>query len=169
MSGSEAVGTRAPTPVWTAALAAGAIASITYLVLEMLTLPLFTGASPWDLMRMVAALVWGPNVLPPPSTFDGTIVVSALLVHIALSLVYAVAFVIMFRGLPTPWIHVAGIIFGIALYLLNFHVFTAFFPWFVAARGILTLVLHAIFGLIVAWTYVAFSRLATRTYPRGSA
>lgn len=156
-------------PVWSAALAAGAIASIVFLVLEMLLLPLAAGMSPWVATRMIAAILLGQGVLPPPATFDPLVFFVALLLHLALSLLYALVFVRLLWRLRTSSLLLAGIAFGIVLYLVNFHVFTLLFPWFTELRGLPSLVVHAVFGLVVAWVYSAFSRLSTRRYPRGSA
>ncbi len=156
-------------PVWTAALAAGAIASIAFLVLELLLLPLVAAMSPWTAIRMIAAIPLGQGVLPPPATFDPLIFIVALLLHIALSLLYALVFVRLLWRLGTSSLLLAGVAFGIVLYIVNFHVFTLVFPWFAELRGVPSLVVHAVFGLMVAWIYIAFSRLSTRRYPRGSA
>ncbi len=156
-------------PVWSAALAAGAIASIAFLVLEMLLLPLVAGLSPWTALRMIAAIPLGQGVLPPPATFDAVVFFVALLLHLALSLLYALLFVRLLWRLSSSSLLLAGAAFGIVLYLVNFHVFTLMFPWFAELRGLPTLVVHTLFGLIVAWVYIAFSRLSTRRYPRGSA
>lgn len=169
MSAVDAADAPSARPVWTAALAAGAIASIAFLVLELLLLPLVASMSPWTAIRMIAAIPLGQGVLPPPATFDPLIFTVALLLHIALSLLYALLFVRLLWRLSASSFLLAGVAFGIMLYIVNFHVFTLVFPWFAELRGVPSLVVHAVFGLMVAWIYIAFSRLSTRRYPRGSA
>ena len=59
------------------ALVAGIIASIVFQVLEIVLIPLFGGGSPWGPARMIAAMVMGRGVLPPPDTFSLMIVLVA--------------------------------------------------------------------------------------------
>ena len=55
---------------WKAALWAGIVAGFVFMVLEMLLVQLVGGGSMWGPPRMMAAMVMGRGVLPPPATFD---------------------------------------------------------------------------------------------------
>ena len=77
---------------WKAATWSGIIAGFVFLVLEMVMVPLFGGGSLWGPPRMMAAIVLGKGVLPPPATFDFGIVMVAMGLHLVLSIVYAVIF-----------------------------------------------------------------------------
>jgi hypothetical protein len=46
-----------------------------------------------------------------------------------------------------------GVVFGSALYLLNFHGMAYFFPWMAELRGWATFIGHLVFGLTVVMTY----------------
>lgn len=51
-----------------------------------------------------------------------------------------------------------GAIFGLVLYLVNFYLFTAVFPWFAMARNWISVFSHIAFGLLAGWVYVAVRR-----------
>ena len=46
-----------------------------------------------------------------------------------------------------------GIVFGVALYIVNLYGFTAIFPWFAQARGWIALIAHGVFGVMVTSVY----------------
>ncbi|MGA8147390.1 MAG: hypothetical protein WB870_07435 [Gallionellaceae bacterium] len=46
--------------------------------------------------------------------------------------------------------YVAGVGFGVALYVVNLYGFTAIFPWFAQSRGWITLIAHGVFGFLRA-------------------
>jgi hypothetical protein len=143
-------------PNWRASVAAGVIAGAVFVVLEMLLVPIVLGGSPWDPPRMIAAIVMGEGVLPQPgqpSPFDAGVLMVALLVHFALSIIYALilaaVIVRMSRG---PAIGM-GLLFGLVLYAVNFYGFTTLFPWFAMARNWVSVFAHLVFGLVTAWAY----------------
>ncbi len=143
---------------WRATIWAGLIAGAVFMALEMMLVPLFLGDSAWAPPRMIAAIILGRDVLPPPATFDFGIMMAALLVHFTLAIIFAfiLALVVAHTGAGTAVI--VGAAFGIVLYVINFYGFTALFPWFAMARNILSLVLHAVFGAVLGWSYKAISR-----------
>lgn len=137
-----------------AAIWAGLVAGIVFLVLEMIMVPVFGGGSPWGPPRMMAAIVLGEGVLPPPATFDLGIILVAIGLHLVLSIVYATVFaVVIGRMNPVPAL-VVGVIGGLILYLVNFYGFTGLFPWFAMARNWISIFGHVVFGLAVAGTYL---------------
>jgi hypothetical protein len=107
--------------------------------------------------RLTAAIVMDPRVLPPPSSFDGSIFAVATLVHFALSIAYGLVLcaVLSLAGerLGRLWRLIAGAAFGLILYAVNMHGFTVAFPWFAVARGGITLTTHAVFGMAVVAAY----------------
>lgn len=109
--------------------------------------------------RLTAAIVMGREVLPPPATFDATIMVVATLVHFALSIAYGLSLSAILSRLGArlgwPRCLLAGMAFGVALYAVNMYGFTLVFPWFAAARDWITLAAHAVFGAVVAIVYAA--------------
>jgi hypothetical protein len=72
---------------WKAATWSGIIAGFVFLALEMVMVPVFAGGSPWGPPRMMAAIVLGEGVLPPPATFDLGVIMAAMGLHFVLSIV----------------------------------------------------------------------------------
>lgn len=142
---------------WKAAVWAGLIAGAVFLIAEMGLVALM-GNSPWGPPRMMAAIVMGKEVLPPPATFDMGIVMMAMLVHFILSIVLAAIFAPFMTTLGMPMSLLVGVVFGLVVYTVNFYGFTALFPWFAMARNMVTIVSHAIFGLALAWAYKTLQR-----------
>lgn len=154
---------------WKAALWAGLVAGLAFLAVEMLLVATLAGESPWGPPRMIAAILLGQDVLPPPAGFDPVVALAALAIHIGLSLILAlpICWLIAQRRLGLWASAGAGGVYGLVVYLVNFYGFTALFPWFAEARTPITLVAHILFGLVLGWTYHAlavrhFARLAGR-------
>ncbi|MCA1749143.1 MAG: hypothetical protein LC634_06290 [Sphingomonadales bacterium] len=140
---------------WRAAIWAGLIAGLVFLVLEMTLVATIGGGSPWGPPRMMAAMVMGKGVLPPPATFDMTIVMVAMAVHFFLSVALAAIFgllVGMFSR-TLPIMLGLGLVFGLGVYAIDFYLFTGLFPWFAMARNAITLLSHAVFGIVIGWVY----------------
>jgi hypothetical protein len=137
---------------WSTAVLAGVIAGTSATLVQVLLWLVFTDAFPAILFRdarLTAALVLGSSVLPPPVTFDTGIMLAATLIHFALSVVYAALLARLTSGLENIPALLAGAAFGIVLYFINLYGFTAVFPWFAQARGWITLIAHAVFGVTV--------------------
>lgn len=150
-----------------AAALSGVIAGAVFLAAEMALVALLMGESPWAPPRMMAAIVQGPGVLPPPATFDAGIVAVAMLVHFGLSVALGVAFAVL-HGLlkaSTTIAIVAGVVFGLAVYVVDFYVLTAVFPWFAMARNMISIFAHALFGLVLGWSYHRLARTAVAADP----
>lgn len=143
---------------WRAAVWAGVIAGAVFMALEMIMVPLFLAGSPWAPPRMMAAIVMGEGVLPPPATFDLGIFVTALVVHFALSIIYLLILAWIIRTLTLGTALLVGAAFGLALYLINFYGFTAIFPWFAMARNWVSVFAHVVFGLTGAWAYKGLAK-----------
>lgn len=157
-------------PDWSAAATAGFAACAFFCAVEMLAVLLVTGQSPWIPPRMVAAILLGTGVLPPPATFDVTIVAAALAVHfmlgIGLGLILG-AIVAPFRlDSDVVTVSIAGGVFGLVIYLFNFHVMTGVFPWFAASRGWLMLAGHLVFGAFAGYMYWLLAQIDERPSPR---
>jgi uncharacterized membrane protein YagU involved in acid resistance len=70
---------------------------------------------------------------------------TAMVVHFALSIVYGLIFAWIASYLPMSRgvAILAGAAFGLALYLINFYpIAAAFFPWFAMARNWISIVSH---------------------------
>jgi hypothetical protein len=148
---------------WKAAIWAGIVAGLVFLVLEMLLVQLVGGGSMWGPPRMMAAIVMGRVILPPPATFDAGMFIVAMIVHFVLSLVYAFIFAwILSRWLMTMTsAAIGGLVFGLVIYAVNFYGFTAVFPWFAEARNWITILSHVIFGVTLGVVYEPLARIAS--------
>ncbi len=142
------------------ALKASVIAAIVFLMAEMAMVALIEGQSPFGPPRMMAAIVMGRDVLPPPATFDLAIMMVAMMVHLGLSMVLGIVWGLVHSALGlSKWVAVGvAAVFGLLLYVVNFYGFTALFPWFEMARGTVSAVGHAIFGIALAWAYSGYVR-----------
>ncbi|MFN3565758.1 MAG: hypothetical protein ACK4V1_07220 [Burkholderiaceae bacterium] len=151
---------------WRSALAAGLIGGVAYLLMQALWTPLRTGENLWTWMNMSGAIVLGSGALQARDTFDLPVLIVALLVHFALALVYgAVLALLLSRGdtgalrwrlVPTTAV---GALFGLALYALNYHVFTLWFPWFAELRHGVTIFNNVVFGAATAFAYAQLLRV----------
>lgn len=108
--------------------------------------------------RLTAAIVLGRSVLGTSTGFDPIVMGVATLVHAALSLAYAAVLAIVVRNMSLWAALFAGGVFGLILYGVNLHAFTAIFPWFIAVRGAITLVAHLVFGVTAAAVYHVVKR-----------
>ena len=149
---------------WKAAIWSGLIAGAIFLMVEMAMVAWLQGESPWGPPRMMAAIVQGESVLPPPATFDLGIVAVAMMVHLALSVALGFVFAILHGLLDMTLARAiaAGTLFGLVVYFIDFHIMTAFFPWFAMARNMVSLVGHAVFGLALGWAYHRLARASRR-------
>jgi hypothetical protein len=145
---------------WKAAIWAGIAAGVVFLILEMLLVQFFQPMSMWAPPRMIAAIAMGQGVLPPPDTFDAMVVMVALVVHFVLAIIYAfiLGWIVSRWDLGLGAASIAGLVFGLALYVVNFYGFTAVFPWFADARGWIAIFAHAMFGLVLGLVYEPIER-----------
>ncbi|MDC0886208.1 hypothetical protein OAS19_00240 [Altererythrobacter sp.] len=140
------------------AIISGVLAGIVFLMAEMVMLAM-AGQSPFGPPRMMAAMVMGEGVLPPPATFDLMIMMVAMAVHMILSIAFAFVFGVIYSrmGRSMAVALLFGAVFGLVMYFLNFYVMTAVFPWFEMARGMIGIVGHVMFGLVLGWAYHKWS------------
>ena len=145
-----------------AGIAAGVVATVAQIALwwaasEPLPAMLFRDA------RLTAAIVMGRQVLPPPATFDWSIMLVATLVHFALSIAYGLTLSLLISRLSAPRSLLAGAAFGLFLYAINMYGFTFVFPWFAAARDWITATTHVVFGMVAAAVYKTWPMRISRS------
>lgn len=140
---------------WRAALIAGFVAGIVFLLLQMIGRAYQTGGSVWIAPRYIAAIVMGEDTLPPPATFDLGIFLVAFIVNLILS----VAFGLLLAAIIHEWEFwfgvVVGALFGLALYAINYYTFSRFFPWFFPVRSWVDVLSHVVFGALAGGLYEA--------------
>ena len=105
--------------------------------------------------RLVASVLLGKGVLPPPATVTAGTLLAALLVHGLLSVGFAclIAYVFHRWGLLVGIL--GGALFGLALYFVNFYTVSFFFPWFFPMRSWIMAASHVIFGALAGGIYEA--------------
>jgi hypothetical protein len=138
-----------------AALAAGVVSGIAFIVTLSVMSSVAYGDSVWVPFHRIAAMVLGPVALEDLDLLQGRVVLIGLLVHLALSALYGLAFAPLARALSpatAPWI---GAIGGMILYSVNFYGFTTLFPWMADMREPVTLFSHAVFGGLLGACYWA--------------
>lgn len=140
-----------------AVLWAGLASGVVFLTLMGIMMPLFLGTSLWAAPRMIAAITQGPGALSPIDTFDLGAVLASLIVHFALSMAYAFVFAFIGKGHSMAADAVAGVAFGLAVYVVNFYLFTVLFPWFEQMRNWVAIVSHLAYGGVLGATYAAFA------------
>jgi len=143
-------------PSASAAIAAGLVAgAVALLLLEFLAISIYD-ESPWKIFRMMAAMVRGREALDPSDEFDAGLVAIGLALHFAFAMLYSLALACLIADVPRAYAGLAGALFGIALYYANFYGFATLFPWFTSHRTVDTLLVHAVFGALVARGYWQF-------------
>jgi hypothetical protein len=91
--------------------------------------------------------VLGKSALSPNAAVDIPILLIAAGVHFSLSILFA-ALLAPAAGHWRPAASLAvGVSVGVLLYVVNLHILTALFPWFVAAHGGTILAAHVVFGV----------------------
>lgn len=136
-----------------AGVSAGIIAGLIFLALEMIMVPLFLGGSPWGPPRMIGAIVLGNGVLPPPATFDFGVVIVAVILHMILSVIYAIMIGFIIKSMSFGKALLVGAAIGLIIYFVNFYIMTGIFPWFAMARNWVSGFAHVSFGIGAAWAF----------------
>ena len=135
---------------------AGVAAGTAYIVAQVALTVLVQGGAAGEPIARIAAMLMGPDTAPPGSEFNFTVLGMALIIHLALSIAFGqlVSAVVWHRALRPALL--AGAATGLALYVLNFKLIApAAFPWFVGSVPSVTVVDHALFGLVAAAVCVA--------------
>ncbi|MCB8978541.1 MAG: hypothetical protein H6657_14055 [Ardenticatenaceae bacterium] len=138
---------------WKAAVYAGIIAGALFLLALLVGYPLATGGTPWTVFRFIGAMVLGRSVLPPPTTFDAGVVITAVLLHFALAILYTLVLAFIIHRWQMLISILGGALFGFCLYLINFFTFTTFFAWFYPARAWPFALVHILFGAVAGGVY----------------
>ncbi|MBA3771271.1 MAG: hypothetical protein H0X13_01920 [Ramlibacter sp.] len=142
---------------WGTAVWAGIVGGIVFMMLEMLLVWLAMGQSPWGPPRMIAAMVLGKDVLPPPATFSAPIMMVTMAIHMMASAAYGLVLGAIVHRMGKGAALATGAVFGlVAVYFVNFHVVAPMmFPWFTEAQNWVSVLTHVVFGAVVAAVYTA--------------
>lgn len=123
------------------------------MILKMLLVPILLGGSPWLPVRMVGAIMLGPDVISAPDRFAPGVFLLGMALHFALAIAYTALLALLVHPMSAAAATIAGIAFGFALYAINYHLFSAVFPWFESARNLLSVFVHVVFGAVAAFGY----------------
>jgi hypothetical protein len=147
---------------WKPAISSGIVAGVVATVAQVFMWLVFTNALPgifYRDARLTAAILMGQGVLPPPATFDWKVMMVATIIHFAISIAYSLLLARLLSRIGTALSLVAGSIYGLMIYGVNMYGVTAVFPWFSEARDWITAVTHVVFGVSLAGTYKALTRI----------
>ena len=140
---------------WKAAIYSGFISGIVFLLLVLFFVPAVKSWNAWVIVRYIASIFMGQEILPPPASFDLTALIIALITHTIISLGSAIllAFIIHRWGLLVGIL--GGALFGFCLYGINFYSLSYFFPWFYLIHGWAMMLSHIVFGAVAGGVYEA--------------
>lgn len=144
-----------------AAINAGIISGIIATVVQMALWRLFQEPLPEILYRdarLTAAILMGPEVLPPPASLNWKVMIVATFIHFLISVGYSVILACLIFRRDTLFSLFLGAVFGGGVYGINMYGFTVIFPWFSMARDWITFFTHIAFGVSLAGTYKWFAR-----------
>ena len=144
-----------------AALLAGLLAGVVDLAL-LAASAWAQGDNVWVNMRMTAAILMGPGVLPPPVTFDPLLFVVSTIVHFGLSLIYGLIVAWCVRKSSWTVGVMIGVAVGFAIYVVNYYLFAPLlFPWLSVQRsGLVPTLIHPVFGLVATAAYLKLRRVS---------
>lgn len=153
------------TPDWIAAAVAGFAAGAVLMVLDLLWTSFVLGDSPWRTSHMIAPIFTGADSLKSSGHgFSIGIVAAALAVHYALGIGSGLVLAAIMTPLGLDATRgralLAGVVFGLVVYLVNFHIVARVFPWLAELRGWDTVAAHLVFGCVAALLYRRFARTA---------
>lgn len=137
---------------WSAAFWAGILAGIAFLLMNMALTASYVG-SPWIVNRLIAALILGEGVLPPPATFTWGIFIVSVIVHLVLSVLAASLIATIFHRWGLLVGIIGGAVIGLAIYIVNFYALTFLAPWFFPMKSWIMLVSHVVFGALAGGIY----------------
>jgi ABC-type sulfate transport system permease subunit len=147
---------------WKAGAWAGVIAGLVFLMLEMVLVWMAQGQSPFGPPHMMAAMVLGKEVLPPPDTwapFDLKIVMTAMMIHFPVSIAYGLLGAWLVHRFDWAGGLMIGAALGLAIYIVNFYMIApVVFPWFEMGRNWIGAFSHLMFGAVLAGAYIALRR-----------
>ena len=142
---------------WRAAMIAGVIAGLVFLLVNMALAGQLLGNAQLPL-QLAAALLLGPEVMPPAVGLDGGVFMTGFGVHLVLAVAFTclIAFCLHRWGI---WVGIfGGALFGLALYSINYYFAADFIAGFAAFRSWLMAASHVIFGAVAGGLYEFLER-----------
>ena len=140
---------------WSAAVWAGVIAGIIFMLTNLILGPILLGGNIWVYIRLMASILLGEGVVAPPATFSMPALLAGLFVHFGLSIIFTMLLAAIVHRWGMKVSVIVGVLFGLAIYLINFYTFTYFYPWFFPMRSSLMIISHILFGALAGAVYEA--------------
>ena len=137
---------------WKAAMAAGLAGGLVSFTSNILLSSWVLGST-WLLTKIIASILLGEAMLPPPADFSWPVLFSSLLIHLLLSVIFAslIAIVVHQWGIIISFL--GGAMMGLAFYTIAFYTFSILFPWFFAFRSWIFLVMYVLYGAFTGSVY----------------
>ncbi len=142
---------------WRAAVIAGALAGLVFLVVNMALTGHLLGNAQLPL-QLAAALLLGPSVMPPAVGLGGSVFMTGFGVHLVLAVGFTclIAFCLHRWGV---WVGIfGGALFGLALYSINYYFVADFIAGFAVLRSWLMAFSHVLFGAVAGGLYETLER-----------
>jgi hypothetical protein len=140
-----------------AAVEAGMAGGAALLLVWMFLISLPRFGTPWAMPRMVAALVLGRDALERTGFGNSIpIILVGLGGHFVLSALYALPLTALVQRWAWSACVLAGMAWGLFLFLFNFSALAGAFDWFQPTRGWVNLLGHMAYGALVGWSYETF-------------
>ncbi len=130
----------------------GVAAGVVFMVLSMIYAAV-VGPALWAPPRMIATIV-GFAMAP---AFGAAAVAVGLGLHMMLSALYGAVFAVAMGSARRAVVLAAGLVFGLALYVVNFHGFAQidqFAAFRMMAGNWFEIAVHAVFGVLLAAGYL---------------
>jgi hypothetical protein len=134
---------------------AGFAAGTVFLLINLLLTPLVYHIQAQVLLRYLASILLGGDVLTDPSPL---IALVGILVHYVLSLFFTLVIAVVVHRWGLLVGIVGGAVLGLAFYGINLYTMTLFFPWFFAINGPVLVVSHLLFGATAGGIYETLDR-----------
>jgi hypothetical protein len=119
---------------------------------------LVTRGLPWTWSGLISPTLMGRE-LKPPGTVAPALSVAIAALHVLVSVCYALLLAPIVHRMSLWSALLTGAGFGLVLYLLNFLLFSQFFPHLVSReRELAAAVTHVAFGIVVAGAYKGMAK-----------
>ncbi len=149
---------------WLAILWAGLLSGLAMLILSII-LPWMILGDPLLIIRLMASLLLGPQVIPLRSGLVPGIYLVALITHFSLSLFFTVLIVLVFHRWGMLVAFIGGAIFGLLIYIVNYFSFSTVFPWLRPYGNWMLLAANVLFGALAGTLYELFESPDIRDLP----
>jgi hypothetical protein len=145
---------RSMRPLWAAAVLAGLLAALTFLLWQVLLRKAILQEPTWMTTGPIASLALGERASRPPFAENVSYIATAAALHLGLAILYSCVLMLLIRRASKNVSLAIGVGFGILLYGVNLYGFApALFPWMAQWRGGITFTGHLLFGFVLAYTY----------------